>query len=359
MNITVVGLGNEGCTISADLIRKGHSVCMLKTSQKTNDNYTHIKTNKKLHIEDPYVGAYDVQIDKITESYEEAIPGADVIIVCLQTNYHEDVIKKMSTYLKDGQTIIFEPGYLSTCYVLKHSDKALTIIEAESSPIDCRIVGPGSCMISFKNVLNPFGVYPLGDTDKARGILDALEYPYRFTDNVIEAALHNPNLIVHTTGALFSIPRIEKTQGEYWMYKEVFTPHVWNVCERLDSEKMNVMEATGVKNRQSYVEACQERNFVNDDRSPIDSFFDYAMNSSLKGPSIPDSRFLTEDIPQGLVMLESLGKALKVETPCATSLIDIASIALKRNFRDEGRTIETLGRDNIKKIIDDCKLRGE
>lgn len=248
----------------------------------------------------------------------------------------------MSPYLRDGQIIFFEPGYLSTCYLLKYSNKNLISIEAESSPVDCRIIEPGVCKVLFKNVLNPVGVYPRDKIEEARLVLEQLDIPFRFTHNIIEAALHNPNLIVHTIGAIFSIPRIEYTKGNYWMYKEVFTPHVWNVCEALDNEKMSVMKAVGVIKTQSYAEACQERNFINDARKPLDSFFDYAMNSSPFGPNIPDSRYITEDVPQGLVLLESLGKTFNVPTPTCSGLIDVANSALKTDFRANGRTVENL-----------------
>ncbi len=78
--------------------------------------------------------------------------------------------------------------------------------------------------------------------------LAPLQYHYTALSSVVEAALHNPNLIVHTVGAIMSIPRIEKTNGEYCMYHEVFTPSVWNILERLDSEKMDVLEKLGGMN---------------------------------------------------------------------------------------------------------------
>ena len=355
MKITVVGAGNAGTTVAAQLAHFGHAVTVLRTSNKLhNEHYDLFKRTRTVKVLDEYLGDYTAEVHCVTEDYKEAITDAELIIVYVQTSYHEDVIKRMVPHLKDGQAILFEPGYLSTAYLLKYCDKDVISIEAESSPVDCRIVEPCVCRVLFKNVMNPMGVYPACKKDVAASILDEIGFSYRFTDNVIEAALHNPNLIVHTVGALFSIPRIEYTGGKYWMYKEVFTPHVWNVCEALDAEKMAVMAAVGVAKRQSYVEACQERNFVNDERSPLDSFFDYAMNSSPEGPTVPDSRYVTEDVPQGLVLLESLGLSLNVPTPTCTALIGIANAALQTDFRVCGRTIDKLGSDNLLKIQRDC-----
>lgn len=352
MKITIAGMGNAGTTIGADLANKGHNVTFLKTSKNIhNDHYEYILRNKRIVVTD-LDSSYTVYFARVTDNIQLAISDADVIIIFTQTNYHKELIKKMSAFFHKGQIVIIEPGYLATCFFMQYVNCDLTIIEAESSPIDCRIIAPGHVKVLFKNVLNPFGVYPSKNKDKAREILEKLKYPFSFTKNVIEAALHNPNLIVHTVGAIFSIPRIEYTNGDYWMYKEVFTPHVWNIVEALDEEKMNILEKLGCE-RIPYVEACKLRNSANKDENAINVFWDYVKNGSPKGPDIPDSRYITEDVSQGLVMLESLGCILGIKTPTATGLINCASAALNTNFRDCGRTIEILGSDCIKKILQD------
>ena len=56
-----------------------------------------------------------------------------------------------------------------------------------------------------------------------------------------------------------------------------------------------------------------------------------------------NSRYITEDVPQGLVLLESLGGLLNVKTTVCSALIDIASACLNTDFRKNGRTVERLG----------------
>ncbi len=351
MNITVIGAGNAGTTISADLTVKGHDVCLLKTSHKLhNENFAKLSGDRIVRVDD-LDGSYEVELARVTENVEEAMKDAELIIIYVQTNFHKDVIERIAPYIMDGQTFIIEPGYLSTCFFLQYTDKDITIIEAESSPIDCRIVAPGHVKVLFKNVMNPFGVYPSGKEAGALAMLEKLGYPCMLTKNVVEAALHNPNLIVHTVGAIFSIPRIEYTNGRgYRMYREVFTPHVWNVVESLDEEKMAVLDNLGCE-RVPYVEACKLRNSTDSGEDALAVFFDYANNSSPEGPSVPDSRYITEDVPQGLCLLESLGQYLGIATPMASSLIDIASAALKTDFRKCGRTVGQLGTENLKAII--------
>ncbi len=352
MRITIAGTGNGGTTIGADLALKGHAVTLLKTSDTLhNEHFQKLKQTKQAVIED-LQGTKTARFADVTTDFAKALCGAELIIVYIQTNYHQPVIEKIAPHLQDGQCILLEPGYLSTCYVMRATQKDIAVIEAESSPIDCRITEPGKVHVLFRNVMNPFGVYPRAKQTKAIRILEELQYPFMLTKNVVEAALHNPNLIVHTIGAIFSIPRIEYTDGQYWMYKEVFTPHVWNIVKSIDREKMDVLERFGCE-RLPYVEAAKLRNSADQTENAKKAFLDYAKNSSPKGPDEPDSRYITEDVPQGLVMLESMGSVLQIPTPTCTGLINVASAALETDFRKEGRTVERLELDNIRRILKD------
>lgn len=353
MNITVVGAGHGGTTIAADLKRKGHLVTLLKTSKGLhNEHLDYIMKNKgEITIFD-HSEVTTVNLDFVTTDVERAITGAEVIIIYVQTNYHEEVIKRIIPFMTENQIVLLEPGYLSTAYFLKHEkEKSFTIVEAQSSPIDCRIVEPGKVKVLFKNVRNPVAIFTNKDEKAIQEKLDKLQYNFVYLTSIIEAALHNPNLIVHTIGGIMSIPRIEYTKGDYWMYKEVFTPHVWNLVESLDDEKMNVLEVIGAE-RLPYVEACRFRNFEDLTTDAKEAFFTYAKNSSPEGPFVADSRFITEDVPEGLVLLESLGQMLNIETPTCTGLIDMASALLDVDFRENARTVEVLGKENLEKIIE-------
>jgi opine dehydrogenase len=102
-----------------------------------------------------------------------------------------------------------------------------TFVECESSTIDCRIVSPGVVRVLFENVRNPIAVFPSNRTEKIAEKLKGFGYNYFCRENIIETALHNPNLIVHTIGGLMSIPRIEYSKGEYSMYRERCLPQLY------------------------------------------------------------------------------------------------------------------------------------
>lgn len=357
MKIAILGAGNGGSAVAADLSIKGHDVTLIKTTNSMhNENFKYLEEN------DGKIRLFEngetttTRINIVTKDLSK-LSEAEVVIVYIQTTYHEELIKRMVPHIRDNQIILFNPGYLSTTYMLKHcKNENITIVEAESSFIDCRISKPGEIRVGFRNVRNPLGVYPAKNKSMAQEKLDQIGIPFVYLSSVVEAALHNPNLIVHTVGAIMSIPRIEKTEGNYTMYHEVFTPSVWNILEKLDSEKMDVLEKLGFP-RLSYVEACKYRNTLDETQDAKEVFFWYAaMPTRAIGPVIVNSRYITEDVPQGLVMLEALGEQLDIETPICSALIEMASAALERDMRKNGRTPERLGEDNLKRILEDSKV---
>ena len=111
-----------------------------------------------------------------------------------------------------------------------------------------------------------------------------------------------------------------------------------------------MLEGLGSR-RISYVEACKYRTTLDDTRDAKEVFFWYAqMPTRAKGPTTVDSRYIAEDVPQGLVLLEALGSTFEVATPTATGLIDIAAAALGRDLRAEGRTVDRLGLERLRAI---------
>lgn len=97
-----------------------------------------------------------------------------------------------------------------------------------------------------------------------------------------------------------SIPRIEKTNGDYCMYWEVWTPSVWNILEKLDSEKMDILEKLGTRGWLMWTRVSSEIP-LKDDRDGKEIFMWYAnMPTRAKGPVKVDSRYISEVYLKGL-----------------------------------------------------------
>ena len=67
--------------------------------------------------------------------------------------------------------------------------KKFTVVEAQSSFIDGRIMEPGFFKVGFRNVRNPLGVYPAKNLPIVKEKLEQLGFPFYYMDSVVGAAL--------------------------------------------------------------------------------------------------------------------------------------------------------------------------
>ncbi|MBG5921220.1 NAD/NADP octopine/nopaline dehydrogenase family protein [Providencia stuartii] len=337
MNISILGAGNAGCAHAAMFTLRGHDVTLIKTSNSLHDeNYNIIKENNGIFLSHKNITNQFVPLKSITRNIKNGIQDADLIIIMTQTLYHHDVSEKIKEHITDRTKYIMSiPGYLGSLHYINLEN--VILIEGESTPYDARITSPGHIQILFENIRNAIGVYPGKYKEDALKLCQELTPAYHKTrSNIIESALHNPNLVVHTIGAIMSAPRIEYSKGEFWMYKEAFTPAIWNLIEELDNEKNKVISHYhGIPS--PYVEECKYRNEVDLSQDAKQVFEMYAATGGPKGPEDINSRYIYEDVPKGLVLLETLARIANIPTPLATSLIEISSLLLSKDFRKDNQ----------------------
>jgi opine dehydrogenase len=343
MRVTIVGAGNAGYSHSAMFSERGHEVTLLKTTHLMyDDSFEWLKEHKQIsYIKDGLKGK--VKLHKATRNIEEAISGAEVIFVLTQSVAHKHLSEMITPYLKEGQALVVSPGYCGSFYFsTKCKGKNILFAEGESLPFDARITGIGIVDICNENVRNPLGFFPSNRTKE--GIQKMKEVLPSFTErnNILESAFHNPNLIVHTVGAIMSVGRIEYSKGDFWMYREAFTPTIWRLINKLDQEKCNILGYFNLP-RQSFADSFQFRTYEDLEEDSMVAFKHYAMHGSPKGPLDAKTRYITEDVPMGLCFMSSVGKKIGIETPVCNSLIEIASAMHDVDYFKIGRTLKDLG----------------
>lgn len=352
MKITIIGAGNSGCAHAFFLAQRGFEVQLLKTSHAMHDeNFEIIRQNGG--IWGIYKGETTFSpLSVVTREPSQVISNADVLLILTQSLQHIAIADLVSRYLTEKTQLIWMiPGNLGSLILrnrLASSFPNVLLCEGESTPIDARIIKPGLVDILFQNARNALAFLPQSRAQEGLSIVSKLFDRYGYLrSNVVESALHNPNLIVHTVGTIMSAARIELQKGEFWMYRESFSPAVWNIVNSLDSEKNAVIQAYGGK-PSPYLEECKFRNEEDLTQPALDVFMSYAQSGGPKGPASIKSRYTTEDVPRGLCSLKLLASLANIQTPTTDSLIHLACLLTDTDLRSIGYTLSQLtGRENI------------
>lgn len=349
MKVAVIGTGNVGIAIAADLSIRGHEVFLIKASDNKSEAFDRLVNNgNRVFLKED--GVYtETTIMEVTRDHSK-ISEAEVIIVTIQSTYHYWLYGKISRYLREDQTMLIICSYLSSFYLLRayqrtHADSFPNIAEATGPYLEGRVeLGdkPGEVVfrVGCRLTRSPLSVFYAQAAEQVMAKLKQLYEGLSNDYSVIESALLNPNLVIHTVGAIMSIPRIEYSDGNFCMYREAYSHKneaTLKIMFKLDEEKKDVLFAYGGRR----IDILEAGGFL----KGMESFYEYSESSDRAvSPTSIHSRYITEDVSQGLVLLESLAKYAHIDVPITTSLIDIASAALGTDFRKVyGRTVRRLG----------------
>lgn len=344
MKVTIIGCGNAGLIHAAKIFEKGgNEVCLLKTSQTNSAFYEKIVSDGGYRVHDLTDRGKDffVKPSLITRDPEKAVGFADVILVMTTTLQHASVASLIAPYVREGQIIAMCPGYMGSLIFKQYVKVDAIFCEWETTAYNGRIVENDYVKITFYNPRNAISVLPSSKSGYVLDIFSSIfDNTHYLRKNILESAIHNPNMIVHTIGMLFSASRIEYSNGEFWMYREAFTDSVVNVINAFDKQKNEVLKAYGC-DPLDYFEAAKWRNEEDLSVDAMTSFKSFA-DSSNKGPSFLRHRYLMEDVPMGLGLFVSLGKVAGVDVSIAESIMTLASALLSVDFKSGARSIQYL-----------------
>lgn len=343
LEMAVIGAGNGGTAMAGDLSLAGHRIRLFEFPEYAS-NIDPIRATGSIRVTGvARTGTAEVAL--ATTDLAEAVAGAEIIQVATQSLSHERVARDLTPLLEDGQVVMLWPGSggsLVFNQVWRELGFAGDVVigEGVTFPYCCRrLEGPGT--VNIHRIDGPqmlVAALPAADTPR---LMEALLYSYadrsKPARSVIEPAVYNPNIVAHPVGGLLNMGRIEHTGGDFWMYKEGFTPSVKKVIAMLDLQRWQVMAALG------YEPYSYDWIFVNSYGTDFEGF----VPASSKGPFSMQDRYITEDVPVGMVLTASLGRAVGVPTPTYDAMIELASIVNERDFYAEGRSLENLGLDDL------------
>ena len=353
---TVIGGGNGGQAVAGHLALLGYRVRLYDISETTVEI---INKERGIVLDGEIHGKGEIEF--ATTNLEKAIDCADIIMIIVPATAHESLAKKCAPYLKDGQIVLLHPssilGAVEFREVLnKENCKAKVILgESHSLVYACRSDRPGQCSILKIKDRLWIGTIP---SLKCKEVVDLLKGPYPQTkgvDNVLITSFENTNCIIHPTVMLLCTGFVESS-NEWLFYDDGITTSISRFIEELDEERLQVAEALGIRGSILTFGQQFEMSYKSKGRCLKEIIANTSALLKIKGPKTLNNRYLTEDVPTGLVPLASLGKHLGVHVERMETIIKLSSFLLHVDFSRSGRNVYKLGLSglNAKGIVEYC-----
>jgi len=336
----VLGAGNGGQALGAILRHLGHEVILWNRSL---DKLKAISDRNGIEVSGQM--EFRVSID-ITPDISEAIEKAEIIFVVVPANAHLDIGKLMAPYVKSDQAIVLNPGRTAGCLELRNAlleggCKYLPIIlETQSLFCACRSKSPGEVYIlSFKKD-NYISCTPKSRYGEVKNKLSIIYTNLILAPTTIHTGLENIGAILHPAPVLLNTGWIES--------RNVFFPHYYfgisrsiaSFLEKMDKERLEIANKHGVKVRS--VKEWHEDNYGTKGINLFETLQKNSAYASIDAPRELTHRYITEDVPTGLVPISELGRAAGVKTPLIDMIIELGSTLLGIDFREEGRNLRRL-----------------
>ena len=279
-----------------------------------------------------------------------AIADRDIIMVVTTATGHKDIAALIAPHLKDGQIVILNPGRtfgaLEFDSILRNSSNCRNTIVAEANTLmfAARVNSPG--VVDIKGVKKEVSIAALRayETEKVLSMIQPIFPQFIAASSVLETSFGNIGAVFHPVITLMNRDLIRKGQP-FEFYIDGITKKSIEVIKDVDKEMRYVSEALGITTLSVIDWLASRYGLTGDD--PYLMIRSNPTYCGIMSPDTLDHRYLWEDIPTGLVPVSSSGKALNIETRVIDSLIDLADETLGRDFRTEGRTLESLGLSSL------------
>ena len=356
MIIAVIGAGCGGHAIAGFLASRNNKVNLYNRSL---ERVLFLLDQKTIELQGE-IQSKGV-LNHVTTDIAEAIADTKLIMVVTTATGHYDIAKALTPHLIEGQTIVLNPGrtfgsleFMNTL-LAEGLETDISIAEANTLIYATRTIEPGLSNIKGIKTSVSVSVLPNRRTSHVVSLLNENYPQFYAVDNLLTTSLGNIGAVFHPTIVLFNKEKIKK-QVSFDFYREGATRKAVEFMEQVDEERRSIARIFGVE-VQSLGEWLCERYSLQEDNL-YDALHNNPYYGGLPAPTTLNMRYLTEDIPTGLVPFSELGKAVEVETKNIDKLINIASEELKIDFREKGRNLHRLGL-NPRTIFEDLRKASE
>ncbi len=342
-SLTILGGGNTAFAVAANLALAEHQVTLVELPAFAS-MIQPIQESRQIVLEG--VARRGIaHLHQVTTRFADVLGHNELILLIVPAYAHRAFAEACAEHVRPDHVIVLMPGTLGSLEFARilrdHGAGAAVLAETDTAPYVCRKTGPTAAHIWGVVSGVGVGVFPAGETNRVRGLLEpffpgVVAYP-----SVLACGLSAMNPVVHPAGVLLNAGRIERSHGEFYFYDEGVTTSVCRLIDAVDLERRTIGKALGL------------------DLLPVEEAFARAgfgprgdlwgtingsrMLTQLKAPGSLQTRWLSEDVPYGIAAWALLGEQIGVKTPVMRSLVEVASATVGVDFWKSARTPKDLG----------------
>ncbi len=344
--VAIIGAGIGGLYLVAELGIAGfrlrlHDIDDLKLSE--------IRARGGVDVEGESVAF--AAVDRLTTDLPSAVDGADVIIVVTGGNAQMVVARSLAPLVRDGQVILLIQGNTGGSVIVHRALKdagcraEIDVAEMDNYPYSCWRLSPTRIRPIVRKRWLQIATFPGNRIGEVFSRLSPLFPGAVAAPNILYTGFTNANAMLHVANCVANAGRIESGDS-YKFYAEGVTPAVARLYEAINAERLAVAAALGASvpsladwfdrvygvREATLVETCQRLTYNSD--GPY---------QATGTPKSLDHKFITEDVPAGLVPMSALGVAAGVRTPAIDALVELVRKMTGEDFAAHARTLERLG----------------
>ena len=341
MRVAILGTGGIGRGYAAFLASTGHTPVLWSPT-----GTGLIAPGGALVATGVVAGSFHV---RVAAGCAEAVRDADAVLLAVTGNGLYPTIEAVAPVLRNGQPVIIS-GHLA--FAALHLSRRLAahgvrapIAAWATTAVTARRGAGFSVHVSGRRAMLDVATLPVADAATGlRVCQDLFGDRFRAQSDLLAIMLSNLNPPAHMANMLCNLTRAER--GEDWANYGGITPAVARLIRALDAERLALAAAFGLQVR------TIEDHFVASFGVERASLADMAQvvfgkRPDLKGPKTLDTRFVTEDVPFGLVPLVLLGQVAGVPMPLHDAGVALFSALYDRRFEAENDLLPTLQLDRL------------
>lgn len=343
-NILIVGGGNGALAFAAYLDLKGHPVRLWEFPE-FQKHLSVVYEKGRVRAEGVLDG--EVAVECFAD-LSDALKDATIILAVVPAFAHKRFAEEIAPALDERAILVLNPGRtggaLEVARILQQAGRNNPVAEAQSLLFACRRKGEDTIRIGgIKNVMG-LGVFPARHTETIANRMNAFIPQFRAVPDVRTTSFGNIGAVFHPASLMLNLGIVQSGEP-YEYYIKMMTPAVVNIMQKIDQERVAVASGVGA-------EVPDARTWLRESYGLPDLPLDRLLRENpsyqgIMGPSDVKARYVTEDVPTGLVPIEAVAQKVGIATPAISAMVSLAEAHIGENYRVTGRNLVVLGLDEV------------